>query len=85
MNNNHGKFQWYLNSHFCAIFEALFLDVNEKHMKKKIGFIGTITIYLISAIGCVDSYFSARQLSVTSIYTLSIFVGIIQVSERLFV
>lgn len=81
MNINHKKFHCYLNIHFRSLLEAVFLDVNEKQMKNKIGYIGTLTIFFIAAIGSFYSYFNAEQLSISPIFALAYFFGLQQVNN----
>lgn len=80
MNNNHKRFHWYVNIHLRSIFKIIFLDVNEKSMKCSIGFVVVLTILSIIEIGSIYTYFNGRELSISPLYAIGIFIGAIEVS-----
>lgn len=80
MNDNHKRFNWYVNIHFRSVFKSIFLDVNERPMKYSIGSIGILSILVINQIGCIYAYFNSKRLAVSPIFAIATFIGIIQVS-----
>lgn len=81
MNQNHKRFHWYLNVHLRAIFKTMFLDVNEIPIKYSIGYFAILSILLVAVLGCVYTYFNAKQLSISPIYAIGISAAAMQVSD----
>lgn len=81
MNNNHKRFHWYLNVHLRSIHKVIFLDVNESPMKCSIGYMAVLAIFMIIAVDCIYGCLNAKQLNVSPIFTISVFIGILQVSS----
>lgn len=81
MNDNQKRFHWLLNVHLRSVFKTIFLDVNEKATKCSIGFIAILMIMTVAQIGYAYTYSNAKQLSISPIFSMGVFLGAMQVSE----